>query len=245
MIDVGAATHQGHYRRGNEDAAVAAYPLFLVADGMGGHAAGEVASAIATETMAEIGESEPSLPMLVAQVQEANRRIRAEGTKPGRRGLGTTLTGIAALADGSWAVLNVGDSRVLMTRQGELRQLTTDHSEVQDMVELGLLAPEEAAVHPMRHVITRSLGAADSVAVDHDRIELIPGDRVLVCSDGLTDEVPPDEIFWVMDTAGGPQEAAEALVTAALTRGGHDNITVVVVDVVADQVGSLIDAGEE
>lgn len=241
MIEVGAATHQGNYRSGNEDAVLAAYPLFLVADGMGGHAAGEVASAIAIATMAELGTREPLLAAVVAQVSEANARIRAEGTRPGRRGMGTTLTGIVALADGAWAVLNVGDSRVLLTRQGELRQLTTDHSEVQDMVHLGLLAPEEAAVHPMRHVITRSLGAGESVRVDHDRIELIPGDRVLVCSDGLTDEVSPDEISWVMDTAEGPQEAAEALVTAALTHGGHDNVTVVVVDVAADVTGIDID----
>ncbi len=234
MIEVGTATHAGHHRGGNEDAAIAAYPLFLVADGMGGHAAGEVASAIAVATMGELGVREPDLATLVGQVVEANRRIRVGAHAPGRWGMGTTLTGVVALADGSWAVVNVGDSRVLLSRGGELRQLTTDHSEVQDLVHLGVLAPDEAAVHPMRHVITRSLGADDDVQVDHERIQLVPGDRVLVCSDGLTDEVPPDEVYWVLDTAAGPQEAAEALVTAALTHGGHDNITVVVVDLVSD-----------
>jgi serine/threonine protein phosphatase PrpC len=231
VIRVGAATHVGHHRSGNEDAAIAAYPLFLVADGMGGHAAGEVASAIAVATMSELGTAEPDLTTLVAQVVEANTRIRAGARAPGRWGMGTTLTGVVALADGSWAVVNVGDSRVLLSRGGELRQLTTDHSEVQDLVHLGVLAPDEAAVHPMRHVITRSLGAEDDVEVDHTRVHLLPGDRVLVCSDGLTDEVSADEIYWVLDAADGPQEAADALVTAALTHGGRDNVTVVVLDV--------------
>ncbi|MFN8099679.1 MAG: protein phosphatase 2C domain-containing protein [Dermatophilaceae bacterium] len=234
MIEVGAATHAGHRRAGNEDSALATYPLFLVADGMGGHAAGEVASAIAVATLAELGPHEPALPALLEQITTANARIRANAREPGRWGMGTTLTGIVALADGHWAVVNVGDSRVLLARGGELRQLTTDHSEVQDLVQLGVLAPNEAAVHPMRHVITRSLGADDDVDIDHQRLRLVPGDRVLVCSDGLTDDVPADEIYWVLDTAAGPQEAADALVTAALTHGGRDNVTVVVVDVVGD-----------
>ena len=143
--------------------------------------------------------------------------------------MGTTVTGVVALGDGSWALINVGDSRVLLSRGGELRQLTTDHSEVQELV-----APDEAAVHPMRHVITRSLGAFDEVEVDNERLHLVPGDRLLVCSDGLTDEVAPDEIYWVLDTAQSPQEAADALVTAALTHGGHDNVTVIVLDILVD-----------
>ena len=133
----------------------------------------------------------------------------------------------------SWAIFNVGDSRVLHIHEGEIKQVTVDHSEVQDMVTLGILAPEEAAVHPMRHIVTRSLGARPDVQVDVERLEVVPGDRLLVCSDGLTDEVSPDDIFWVLDTAQDPQHAADALIQAALAAGGHDNVTVVVVDIVA------------
>ena len=233
VIEVGAATHTGLVRSGNEDAALAAYPVFVVADGMGGHAAGEVASALVVGALADL-PADPTLEDVVDQVLEANRRVREGGREPGQGGMGTTVTGVVALGDGSWALINVGDSRVLLSRGGELRQLTTDHSEVQELVDLGILAPDEAAVHPMRHVITRSLGAFDEVEVDNERLHLVPGDRLLVCSDGLTDEVAPDEIYWVLDTAQSPQEAADALVTAAQTHGGHDNVTVIVLDILVD-----------
>ncbi len=238
MIEVGSATHKGHFRAQNEDCALAAYPVFMIADGMGGHAAGEVASAVAVGTMRELADTSVDVERVITQVETANQRVRAGGREPGRYGMGTTLTGIVALSDGSWMVVNVGDSRVLLVRDGGIRQLTTDHSEVQDMVELGLLAPDEAAVHPMRHIVTRSLGAADDVQVATERIELGPGDRVLVCSDGLTDEVTADDIYWVMDTAANAQDAADALVAAALAAGGHDNVTVIVLDVLPELGGS-------
>ncbi|CCH75245.1 Protein serine/threonine phosphatase (fragment) [Nostocoides australiense Ben110] len=232
VIEVGVASHPGHYREQNEDCALAAYPIFAVADGMGGHAAGEVASALAISVLrglegARLGEVEP----VISAVEQANERIWAAGSEPGQRGMGTTLAGCAALTDGAWVVFNVGDSRVLHIHEGEIRQVTIDHSEVQDMVALGILAPEEAQVHPMRHIVTRSLGARPDVDVAHERLEVTSGDRLLVCSDGLTDEVSPDDIFWVLDTARDPQDAADALVQAALAGGGHDNVTVVVIDI--------------
>lgn len=234
MIEVGTATHRGHYREQNEDCLLAAYPVFVVADGMGGHSAGEVAAQLAIEALAELdGLDLVDAAPLRAAVEEANRRIWQAGHLPGQRGMGTTISGIGALTDGSWAIFNVGDSRVLHIHEGEIKQVTVDHSEVQDMVTLGILAPEEAAVHPMRHIVTRSLGARPDVQVDVERLEVVPGDRLLVCSDGLTDEVSPDDIFWVLDTAQDPQDAADALIQAALAAGGHDNVTVVVVDIVA------------
>ncbi|HRC41454.1 PP2C family protein-serine/threonine phosphatase [Nostocoides sp.] len=234
MIAVGQATHRGHHREQNEDSVLAAYPVFAVADGMGGHAAGEIASAIAVETLGALaGGVLTDTAALIATVQEANRRICEASRHPGQRGMGTTLTGCAELADGSWATFNVGDSRVLLIHEGEVRQITTDHSEVQDMVTLGILAPDEAAVHPMRHIVTRSLGGRTEVAIDVERIEVGAGDRLLVCSDGLTDEVPPDELYWVLESARDPQDAADALVQAALGAGGHDNVTVVVIDILS------------
>lgn len=234
MIDVGLATHRGHHREQNEDSALAAYPVFVVADGMGGHAAGEVASRLAVEALGALEGSElADIEALVQAVENANRLIWDSGKEPGQRGMGTTITGCAVLRDGSWVVFNVGDSRVLFIHEGEIRQITVDHSEVQDMVTLGILAPEEAAVHPMRHIVTRSLGARPDVDVAVDRIEVVPGDRFLVCSDGLTDEVAADDIFWVLDTAENPQGAADALIAAALAAGGHDNVTVIVVDITA------------
>ena len=122
---------------------------------------------------------------------------------------------------------------MLLIRDGEIRQLTTDHSEVQLLVDRGLLTPEEAASHPRRHIVTRSLGADDDVDVADERTQFMPGDRVLVCSDGLTDEVTADDIYWVMDTAENAQDAADALVAAALSAGGRDNVTVIVIDVLA------------
>ncbi len=234
VIEVGLATHRGHYREQNEDCALVAFPVFAVADGMGGHAAGEVAARLAVEALEELaGTQLLGIDAVRGPVEEANRRIWEAGKEPGQRGMGTTVTGCAALTDGSWAIFNVGDSRVLHIHDGEIRQLTVDHSEVQDMVTLGILAPDEAAVHPMRHIVTRSLGARPGVQVDIERLEVVPGDRLLVCSDGLTDEVAPDDIFWVLDTAQNPQDAADALIQAALAAGGHDNVTVIVVDILA------------
>ena len=233
VIVVGSSTHTGYVRAGNEDAVLCADPVYVIADGMGGHAAGEVASAIAVSTMSELAGARLAPDRVVAQVREANRRVRAGGQGPGRQGMGTTLTGVVGLADGDWLVVNVGDSRVLLIRDGEIRQLTTDHSEVQVLVDRGLLTPEEAASHPRRHIVTRSLGADDDVDVADERTQFMPGDRVLVCSDGLTDEVTADDIYWVMDTAENAQDAADALVAAALSAGGRDNVTVIVIDVLA------------
>lgn len=231
MIEVGQATHVGLVRTQNEDASLAAYPIFAVADGMGGHAAGEVASALAIDTLRELAGRELEAGDVVASIEEANRRVWDGGLLPGQRGMGTTLTGVAALADGSWVAFNVGDSRVLLAHDGEFRQVTIDHTEVQDMVTLGMLAPDEAAVHPMRHIVTRSLGARPGVDVDHERLDLTSGDRVLLCSDGLTDDVAPDDLFWILHTAANAQDAADALVQAALAGGGHDNVSVIVLEV--------------
>ena len=233
-----AVTHVGAVRELNEDSwAVVGDPLLLaaVADGMGGHEAGEVASAAA---VAELHRRAPSVlapgvahtpQELGALVHEANAAVLAAGG--GRAG--TTLTVLACLDTevGRWAVANVGDSRIYLrpVGAGVLQQVTVDHSAVQLMVDAGELTPAEARVHPRRNVITRALGSTQALTVDVMELDVAPGDRFLLCSDGLTGELLDDEILAIMDDAATLDEAAERLVEAALWRGGRDNITAVLV----------------
>lgn len=232
-----AVSSVGRVREVNEDSLLARDGLFVVADGMGGHAAGDVAGALAVKVMA--GLASPDILQvddIADAVRRANEAILSRTfVSPETSGMGTTLTGLAQVRIGGvehWAVFNVGDSRVYRLVDNELRQLTIDHSEVQELVAAGRITPEEARDHPDRHVITRSLGA---VPIEPD-VWLLPahtGERFLLCSDGLTDEVEDMEIAAILGS-GSPQDAAQNLVAAAEAAGGHDNITVIVVDVVAD-----------
>ncbi len=235
----GAATDVGRVREINEDRYLQRddLGLFAVADGVGGHQAGEVASQTSVETI-EAAFVEPTTEGLVTAIKQANDAVwhLAQSTAE-KRGMGTTLTAVALVnEDGEehLAVANVGDSRVYLFQQGELSQLTEDHSLVEELVREGQITPEEARVHPQRSIITRALGMDPNVAVDSLQVLPYEGDRLLLCSDGLTNEVSDEKIGSILRRMGDPQEAAQELVRQARENGGNDNITVVVVDVVDD-----------
>ena len=239
----GAATDVGRVRQINEDRYLCEDDLFAVADGVGGHQAGEVAAQTAVETLLKAFTANSSegrtTDGLVEAIQNANQAVwRLAQTTSEKRGMGTTLT-VAALVhqdgDDLLALANVGDSRVYRLQNGELMQLTDDHSLVEEMVREGKLTREEAGVHPQRSIITRALGMEPDIEVDS--WELIPyrGDRLLLCSDGLTNELSDDRIAATLRQVADPQEAARDLVRPARAEGGGDNITVVVFDVVDDE----------
>jgi serine/threonine protein phosphatase PrpC len=234
----GAASDVGRIRQQNEDSFIADPRLFVVADGMGGHNAGEVASAIAVRTMLDAaGDGFTDHDAFVAAVRAANAAIHdaADGLSE-QRGMGTTLTAVAPLrlAAGeppALSITNVGDSRTYVFRDGELRQLSVDHSYVQELLSEGLVTAEEARVHPRRNIVTRALGIDGSVSPDAWVIPLVVGDRYLLCSDGLVDEVTDADIAAVLRDVTDPNRAASELVAAANRNGGRDNVTVIVVDV--------------
>ena len=239
-LAIGAATDTGNLRGQNEDAHIAEQNLFAVADGMGGHNAGEVASAMAIEHLQNVAISGVSSAEAFAQVvRDLNSAIYTSATSTtDQRGMGTTLTAAALLAPtdnmdqpSQIVIANVGDSRTYLLRSGELRQLSVDHSYVQELVTEGLLTVDEARNHPRRNIVTRALGIDEQVSVDTWTIPMFDGDRFMLCSDGLVDEVPLDEITEMMREHSAPQHIAERLVTAAKRHGGRDNITVIVVDV--------------
>ena len=239
-LAIGAATDTGNLRGQNEDAHIAEQNLFAIADGMGGHNAGEVASAMAIEHLRSVAISGVSSAEAFAQVvRDLNGAIYASATSTtDQRGMGTTLTAAALLAPtdnvdqpSQLVIANVGDSRTYLLRSGELRQMSVDHSYVQELVTEGLLTVDEARTHPRRNIVTRALGIDEQVSVDTWTIPMFDGDRFMLCSDGLVDEVPLDEITEMMREHSTPQHVAERLVTAAKRHGGRDNITVIVVDV--------------
>jgi protein phosphatase len=234
----GAATDVGRVRTNNEDSLLVEPPLFAVADGMGGAAAGEVASAIAVATVKAGFNSAHSRDALAEAVRHANDAIFERARQdPTLRGMGTTLTAVALVHeddDDVLAVVNVGDSRAYRMRDGELERITDDHSLVEEMVRSGRLSPDEAAVHPQRHIVTRALGVYPDVEVDCFGITPFAGDRYLLASDGLMDEVEDPDIASILRRHPDPDDAARELVDLAKGHGGRDNVTVVIVDVVDD-----------
>lgn len=224
-LRVGARSDVGRVRKGNEDSYTAKDPLYAVADGMGGHQGGEVASSMALEVL---GTGDGTLEELV---RKANGAVyeRAAGD-PGLSGMGTTLT--ALRADGEvFRLAHVGDSRAYVLRDGTLQRLTKDHTVVERLVEDGRLTPEEAEIHPQRSILTRALGVDDTLQVDQGAVEPRRGDRLLLCSDGLTGMIDEEAITRILTENADPQAAADALVAAANEAGGQDNITAVVIDV--------------
>ena len=234
----GAATSVGRVRQVNEDSFLALPPLFVVADGMGGHGAGNVASRIAIEEMTACAALRPLFAEAVlTALEHANRHIieRDEANR-----MGTTATGLAGLetAGGDHLmVFNIGDSRVYRLSGDGLEQVTVDHSEVQELVLAGVITREQARTHPRRNIVTRALGSDPVLHADHWLLPARGGDRYLVCSDGLFNEVP-DEVIHALLSAGAAQQAADALVVAANEAGGHDNVTAVVVDIDSDDDGA-------
>ncbi len=230
----GVATSVGRVRHVNEDSYLAVPPLFVVADGMGGHGSGDLASRIAIEEMSACATLRPLFAEAVlAALEHANRHI-IERDAANR--MGTTATGLAALetAGGDHLmVFNVGDSRVYRLSDDRLEQLTVDHSEVQELVLAGVITREQARTHPRRNVVTRALGSDASLLPDHWLLPAIGGDRYLICSDGLFSELADDVIMSLL-AVGSAQQAADALVSAANEAGGRDNVTAIVVDIDSD-----------
>lgn len=234
-IVAAAATHVGRVRDHNEDAVHVGTTVFAVADGMGGHAAGEVASGIAVAAIAEIADlPDLTVARIVDTVTLANRRILASAARhPEQTGMGTTIAGLALVTVGNaphWAVFNLGDSRVYRFLDGWLRQVSVDHSEVGELLDAGLLTPAEARVHPARNVVTRSLGRDPMCHVDTWVFPPYAGERFVMGTDGLSNELEPDEIAALLRANPDPARAAHALVAAAVAAGGRDNVAVVVVD---------------
>jgi PPM family protein phosphatase len=241
VLRCGVATDVGRVRTNNEDALLVLDRLWAVADGMGGHRAGEVASQLAVHALEQTlrGVDHPlTVEQLIDAVRRANIAIIEDSlTNPEHRGMGTTITALAPIdmkGEGTLAVINVGDSRTYRLHDGELEQLTEDHSMVQEMVRDGRLSPEEAATHPQRNVVTRALGVEPDLDVDWLTVTPYAGDRFVLASDGLFDEVADSRIAGVLRRQPDPYAAAEELVRLANEAGGHDNVTVIVVDVVDD-----------
>ena len=239
-LRTGAVTDVGRVRTNNEDQMLLTERLFAVADGMGGHAAGEVAALIAVDTLRDAFVENPTAQGLIDSVRLANSNViaRAE-TDPETRGMGTTVCAAALVAneagDGETLVIvNVGDSRAYLLRDGELSQITEDHSVADELMRAGQLTEEQASSDRRRHVLTRVLGMEATVQPDRFDLDPFRGDRLLLASDGLTNEVPDAEIASILRRIEDPGEAARELARVAKNNGGADNITVVVIDVTDD-----------
>lgn len=245
-VSVAAATDVGRRRALNEDAFFAGRWLFVVADGMGGHAAGDVASRLTIEALRGADGPQLSADTIRQAVAAANARVlnHARGNAQSV-GMGCTVAGAGLVVSGEqcdWAVFNLGDSRVYSMADETFQQVTTDHSEVQELIAAGVVTPEEARTHPQRHVITRAIGEVPPSPLDLVVLPALAGQRLLVATDGLTSEVVDEEIATVLRESHDPQRAVDTLVSRALDAGGRDNITVIVIDL-ADPVGGLLGDG--
>lgn len=229
-------TDVGRKRDVNQDAFLAEYPLFIVADGMGGHIGGEIASQSVVDRLQALVESGTIEPTELDEALVLAARDMTDHPEATDEGTGTTLTGIYVdEVDGVMSIvaLNIGDSRVYLQRGEQLMQVTTDHSLVQELVAAGRLSEEEAETHPYSNVITRAVGPTEHVSPDYVRIDVQAGDRYVICSDGLTKELTDYGILHFLHENADPADAATAMMTAALDNGGRDNVSIVIVDVTA------------
>lgn len=230
----GSRSDVGLVRGHNEDSFLVQAPLFAVCDGMGGHAAGEVASSIAVSTIAEKAPAGADDVLLGVTVEAANTAVMLGAEQGmGKPGMGCTAS-CCLIEEGKMAIAHVGDSRIYLLRHGSLVRVTHDHSYVEELVDSGQITADEARTHPSRSIITRALGSDPDMYADHFSLEVSNGDRVILCSDGLSSMIADSEIEALAVSSATPQQAADNLVAAALTAGGLDNVTVVVVDVVDD-----------
>lgn len=226
-----AVTDPGLVRQRNEDSVLAEAGIYAVADGMGGHSAGDVASEITVDILREASAAESAdLGSAIPQaIKRANSKIRFVA---GDRVMGSTVTGLALSrfsGQAGWLVWNVGDSRCYRISSGEIEQITTDHTLVAEMLAAGDLSTEAAAAHPDRHIITRAVGADEDVEADYWLLSPSAGEQFVLCSDGLTNELSDPEILAAVTAADSPAAAAIALLSAALERGGSDNVSAIVV----------------
>ncbi len=236
-------TDVGLRRETNQDSYVVTPPIFAVADGMGGHSAGEVASAAVVRRLSELaGATRVSDADIDAVLADAVEDIELDAGDT-ELGTGTTVTGVCLSTEDepTWRVFNIGDSRVYQYFKGALSQITVDHSVVQHLIDTGAITPEEAETHPHANVITRAVGFGEAPIPDYTSLALIPGQRLLVCSDGLTKELTDVGIQHFLATCESAEEAARTLVQQALENSGRDNVTVIVIDVHA--VGDVVDTG--
>ena len=226
-------THVGNVRPTNQDTVILGQNLYGVADGMGGHLAGDIASRMTGELLTEALKGlQPRTDTLTQCISDINAQVFSRQlTDESLRGMGTTLT---VMWEGPESVFlaHIGDSRAYLLRDGDFRQITRDHSMVAELVRAGLLTEEEAAVHPYRHMITRAVGTDPAVEADVEAVDKVPGDRWLLCSDGLSGCVPNADMAEIL-AQYSLQEAADRLLQLALTRGGQDNITLVLTEVEA------------
>jgi PPM family protein phosphatase len=230
-----AATDTGLVRQSNQDALFADDSLAIIADGMGGHAAGEVAAAMSIDLVRRRFRENPNVEGLVEAIQEANLAVVSDAREnPEHFGMGTTVIAVGLTYDlagiASPTLVHVGDSRAYQLRDGALRQLSEDHSVAEEWVRMGRLTPEEAAVHPRRHQLTRGVGVEDTIAIDVTSIHAEAGDRILLCSDGLSNELDNDTLAHLASAPNGLEFAVESLVSAAKVAGGHDNISVILLE---------------
>lgn len=230
----GSRSDVGLVRGHNEDSFLVQAPLFAVCDGMGGHAAGEVASSIAVSTIAEKAPAGADDVLLGVAVEAANTAVMLGAEQGvGKPGMGCTAS-CCLIEEGRMAIAHVGDSRIYLLRHGSLVRVTHDHSYVEELVDSGQITADEARTHPSRSIITRALGSDPDMYADHFSLEVSNGDRVILCSDGLSSMIADSQLEALAVSSATPQQAADNLVAAALTAGGLDNVTVVVVDVVDD-----------
>ncbi|MGI6879866.1 PP2C family protein-serine/threonine phosphatase [Microbacterium sp. gxy059] len=226
-------TDPGRKRENNQDDLLMRFPLFVVADGMGGHVGGEIASQSVVARLDEMAAAAPASPEGIDRALQLAVQDIADHPDATDEGTGTTLTGIYlddAENGPSVVAMNIGDSRVYLQRGDQLMQVTTDHSLVQELVQAGRLSEEEAETHPYSNVITRAVGPSEAVTPDYVRIDVQPGDRYVICSDGLTKELTDYGILHFLHEHPDPADAAVAMMTAALDNGGRDNVTIIVVD---------------
>ncbi|WP_416446245.1 PP2C family protein-serine/threonine phosphatase [Leucobacter sp. HNU] len=240
-----AITDVGRRREVNQDSYVVIPPIFAVADGMGGHSAGEVASAAVVRRLAELGgKRSVSEQDIDGALEDAVEDIELDAGETDL-GAGTTVTGVtlgSCAEEPTWTVFNIGDSRVYQYFKGALSQITVDHSVVQHLIDTGAITPEEAEFHPHANVITRAVGFNEAPSPDYTALALIPGQRILICSDGLTKELTEIGIQHFLATTDTAEEAAKQLVHHAIENAGRDNVTVVVIDVHA--VGEARDTSD-
>jgi PPM family protein phosphatase len=228
----GGVTDTGNVRTSNQDQLLAEGDLVAVADGMGGHRAGEVASRLAVDVLRDTFDVDPTADGLVAAVLAANRAVWERGeAEPELRGMGTTIAAVALVAGKALAVVNVGDSRAYLLQDGRLQQLTADHSLVADLLRAGAISEDEARDHPRRNVLTQVLGMGPEVEPHVALAEPARGDRLLLCSDGLFNELDDDRIAAILASVPDPTDAAARLVDEANAAGGADNITALVLDI--------------
>ncbi len=230
-----AGSHPGRVREVNEDSSLVAPPVFLVADGMGGYARGDVASRMVAqsfEPLAGLGEVQPGdVEAAIGAAQRKVAALAAEFTSAP----GSTLVAAAYVLEdgrGYWLLANIGDSRAYSFADGVLEQISKDHSVIQELIDAGQLTREEALGHPERHVITRAIGALTASEADFSLVPAEPGSRLLLCSDGLTSEISDTAILHILSEQMPPDRTVHTLIDASVSAGGHDNVTVVVVDVV-------------